>query len=81
MPIKIVTDSGANMTAGNLGSCQLEVAALSLIQGDKTWLDDASFDHRRNSIKEPRTGSRRLQPAPVFQPGWTLTPGAARSMS
>ncbi len=44
MSIKIVTDSGANMTAGNLGSCQLEVAALSLIQGDKTWLDDASFD-------------------------------------
>ncbi|MFV4922035.1 DegV family protein [Lactobacillus delbrueckii] len=44
MPIKIVTDSGANMTAGNLGSCQLEVVALSLIQGDKTWLDDASFD-------------------------------------
>ena len=28
MSIKIVTDSGANMTAGNLGSCQLEVAAL-----------------------------------------------------
>lgn len=44
MAIKIVTDSGANMTAGNLGDCQLEVAALSLIQGDKTWLDDASFD-------------------------------------
>lgn len=44
MTIKIVTDSGANMTAGNLGGCQLKVAALSLIQGDKTWLDDASFD-------------------------------------
>lgn len=44
MTIKIVTDSGANMTAGNLGGCQLEVAALSLVQGDKAWLDDASFD-------------------------------------
>ncbi|WP_201336108.1 DegV family protein, partial [Lactobacillus nasalidis] len=44
MTIKIVTDSGANMTAGRLGNYELATAALSLVQGDKTWIDDDSFD-------------------------------------
>lgn len=44
MTVKIVADSGANLTSGRLGNYETQIVPLSLIQGSTTWTDDESFD-------------------------------------
>lgn len=44
MTVKIVADSGANLTSGRLSAYETQIVPLSLIQGAKTWTDDENFD-------------------------------------